>query len=70
MFLGVISTDELPSGFDEERSTFIEKLGAGTDKFLQEFFCKWGTGKRKYYFYILHFTVVRAENSLHHSIAL
>lgn len=38
----VISTDELPSGF-EEQSTFIEKLGAGTDKFLQEFFCKWGT---------------------------
>ncbi|EFN66499.1 Niemann-Pick C1 protein [Camponotus floridanus] len=41
--IGVISTDELPSGFDEEQSTFIEKLGAGTDKFLQEFFCKWGT---------------------------
>ncbi|XP_067212878.1 NPC intracellular cholesterol transporter 1 isoform X4 [Linepithema humile] len=41
--IGVISTDDLPSGFDEEQSTFIEKLGAGTDKFLQEFFCKWGT---------------------------
>ncbi|XP_014480790.1 PREDICTED: Niemann-Pick C1 protein isoform X2 [Dinoponera quadriceps] len=39
----VISTDDIPSGFDEERSTFIEKLGAGTDKLLQEFFCKWGT---------------------------
>ncbi|EFN76828.1 NPC intracellular cholesterol transporter 1 isoform X4 [Harpegnathos saltator] len=41
--IGVISTDDIPSGFDEERSTFIEKLGAGTDKLLQEFFCKWGT---------------------------
>ncbi|XP_011704595.1 PREDICTED: Niemann-Pick C1 protein isoform X2 [Wasmannia auropunctata] len=42
--IGVISSDELPSGFDDqEQSTFIEKLGAGTDKFLQEFFCKWGT---------------------------
>ncbi|XP_029677101.1 NPC intracellular cholesterol transporter 1 isoform X4 [Formica exsecta] len=41
--IGVISTDEIPSGFDQEQSTFIEKLGAGTDKFLQEFFCKWGT---------------------------
>ncbi|XP_029162853.1 NPC intracellular cholesterol transporter 1 isoform X4 [Nylanderia fulva] len=42
--IGVISSDELPSGFDqEEQSTFIEKLGANTDKFLQEFFCKWGT---------------------------
>ncbi|XP_011630043.1 NPC intracellular cholesterol transporter 1-like [Pogonomyrmex barbatus] len=39
----VISTDELPTAFDQEQSTFIEKLGAGTDKFLQEFFCKWGT---------------------------
>ncbi|KAH0955249.1 hypothetical protein HN011_012453 [Eciton burchellii] len=39
----VISTDDLPAGFDREQSTFIEKLGAGTDKFLQEFFCKWGT---------------------------
>ena len=44
IFLGVISSDELPAGFDQEQSTFIEKLGAGTDKFLQEFFCKWGTG--------------------------
>ncbi|XP_077267698.1 Niemann-Pick type C-1a isoform X2 [Temnothorax americanus] len=39
----VISSDELPAEFDEEQSTFIEKLGANTDKFLQEFFCKWGT---------------------------
>ncbi|XP_032685045.1 NPC intracellular cholesterol transporter 1 isoform X2 [Odontomachus brunneus] len=39
----VISTDDIPSGFDEEQSTFIEKLGAGTDKLLQKFFCKWGT---------------------------
>lgn len=54
MFLGVISTDEIPSGFDQEQSTFIEKLGAGTDKFLQEFFCKWGTGKQNVHstFYI------------------
>ncbi|XP_077267700.1 Niemann-Pick type C-1a isoform X4 [Temnothorax americanus] len=41
--IGVISSDELPAEFDEEQSTFIEKLGANTDKFLQEFFCKWGT---------------------------
>ncbi|KAK2584243.1 hypothetical protein KPH14_006655 [Odynerus spinipes] len=41
--IGVISADELPGGFEEEQSTFIEKLGAGTDKLLQEFFCWWGT---------------------------
>ncbi|XP_076291604.1 Niemann-Pick type C-1a isoform X6 [Lasioglossum baleicum] len=36
--------DDLPSGFDDEQqSTFIEKLGAGTDKLLAEFFCWWGT---------------------------
>ncbi|XP_043798888.1 NPC intracellular cholesterol transporter 1 isoform X6 [Apis laboriosa] len=36
--------DDLPSGFDdEEQSTFIERLGAGTDKLLAEFFCRWGT---------------------------
>ncbi|XP_015437411.1 PREDICTED: Niemann-Pick C1 protein isoform X1 [Dufourea novaeangliae] len=40
----VISADDLPSGFDEEeQSTFIERLGAGTDKLLAEFFCSWGT---------------------------
>ncbi|XP_076243132.1 Niemann-Pick type C-1a isoform X2 [Calliopsis andreniformis] len=40
----VISADDLPSGFDEEQhSTFIERLGAGTDKLLAEFFCWWGT---------------------------
>ncbi|XP_076291601.1 Niemann-Pick type C-1a isoform X3 [Lasioglossum baleicum] len=40
----VISADDLPSGFDDEQqSTFIEKLGAGTDKLLAEFFCWWGT---------------------------
>lgn len=43
--VGVISADDLPSGFDEEQeSTFIERLGAGTDKLLAEFFCWWGTG--------------------------
>ncbi|XP_012239099.1 NPC intracellular cholesterol transporter 1 isoform X3 [Bombus impatiens] len=37
-------SNDLPSGFDdEEQSTFIEKLGAGTDKLLAEFFCWWGT---------------------------
>ncbi|XP_076291603.1 Niemann-Pick type C-1a isoform X5 [Lasioglossum baleicum] len=42
--IGVISADDLPSGFDDEQqSTFIEKLGAGTDKLLAEFFCWWGT---------------------------
>ncbi|XP_033357113.1 NPC intracellular cholesterol transporter 1 isoform X5 [Bombus vosnesenskii] len=42
--IGVISADDLPSGFDdEEQSTFIERLGAGTDKLLAEFFCWWGT---------------------------
>ncbi|PBC32491.1 Niemann-Pick C1 protein [Apis cerana cerana] len=42
--IGVISADDLPSGFDdEEQSTFIERLGAGTDKLLAEFFCRWGT---------------------------
>nr|XP_034176148.1 NPC intracellular cholesterol transporter 1 isoform X4 [Osmia lignaria] len=40
----VISADELPIGFDEEQqSTFIERLGASTDKLLAEFFCWWGT---------------------------
>ncbi|KOC62540.1 Niemann-Pick C1 protein [Habropoda laboriosa] len=40
----VISADDLPSGFDDEpQSTFIERLGAGTDKLLAEFFCWWGT---------------------------
>ncbi|XP_053981855.1 NPC intracellular cholesterol transporter 1 isoform X2 [Hylaeus volcanicus] len=38
-------SNDLPSGFDDEqRSTFIERLGAGTDKLLAEFFCWWGTG--------------------------
>ncbi|XP_012153839.1 Niemann-Pick type C-1a isoform X5 [Megachile rotundata] len=42
--IGVISADDLPSGFDEEQpSTFIERLGANTDKLLAEFFCWWGT---------------------------
>ncbi|XP_017762316.1 PREDICTED: Niemann-Pick C1 protein isoform X5 [Eufriesea mexicana] len=42
--IGVISADDLPSGFDdEEQSTFIERLGAGTDKLLAKFFCWWGT---------------------------
>ncbi|KAG7205223.1 hypothetical protein KM043_018307 [Ampulex compressa] len=41
--IGVISTDDLPTDFEEEQSTFIERLGAGTDKLLQEFFCWWGT---------------------------
>ncbi|XP_012169744.2 NPC intracellular cholesterol transporter 1 isoform X3 [Bombus terrestris] len=37
-------SNDLPSGFDdEEQSTFIERLGAGTDKLLAEFFCWWGT---------------------------
>ncbi|XP_063990159.1 NPC intracellular cholesterol transporter 1 isoform X1 [Diachasmimorpha longicaudata] len=38
----VTSADDLPSGLQEEESTMIEKLGANTDKFLQEFFCAWG----------------------------
>ncbi|XP_015113278.1 NPC intracellular cholesterol transporter 1 isoform X2 [Diachasma alloeum] len=38
----VTSADDLPSGLQEEESTVIEKLGANTDKFLQEFFCAWG----------------------------
>ncbi|XP_020285884.1 Niemann-Pick C1 protein isoform X4 [Pseudomyrmex gracilis] len=41
--IGIISNEDLPTDFDQEQSTFIEKLGAGTDKVLQEFFCKWGT---------------------------
>lgn len=45
IFTGVISADELPTGFEDIQSTFIERLGAGTDKLLQEFFCWWGTGK-------------------------
>ncbi|XP_043265268.1 NPC intracellular cholesterol transporter 1 isoform X2 [Colletes gigas] len=37
-------SNDLPSGFDDEQqSTFIERLGAGTDKLLGEFFCWWGT---------------------------
>ncbi|XP_076647922.1 Niemann-Pick type C-1a isoform X2 [Halictus rubicundus] len=37
-------SNDLPSGFDDEQqSTFIERLGAGTDKLLAEFFCWWGT---------------------------
>ncbi|XP_015181886.1 PREDICTED: Niemann-Pick C1 protein isoform X2 [Polistes dominula] len=39
----VISADDLPNGFEDTQSTFIERLGAGTDKLLQEFFCWWGT---------------------------
>ncbi|XP_017879990.1 NPC intracellular cholesterol transporter 1 isoform X1 [Ceratina calcarata] len=40
----VISADDLPGGLDEEeQSTFIEKLGANTDKLLVEFFRWWGT---------------------------
>ncbi|XP_076168069.1 Niemann-Pick type C-1a isoform X2 [Ptiloglossa arizonensis] len=37
-------SNDLPSVFDDEQqSTFIERLGAGTDKLLAEFFCWWGT---------------------------
>ncbi|XP_031783378.1 NPC intracellular cholesterol transporter 1 isoform X3 [Nasonia vitripennis] len=40
----VISADDLPSSLqEEESSTFLERLGANTDKFLQKFFCRWGT---------------------------
>ncbi|XP_011312256.1 Niemann-Pick C1 protein isoform X2 [Fopius arisanus] len=39
----VTSADDLPNGLQEEESTVVEKLGANTDKFLQEFFCAWGT---------------------------
>ncbi|XP_014300205.2 NPC intracellular cholesterol transporter 1 isoform X2 [Microplitis demolitor] len=39
----VVSADDLPNGLDDQQSTIIERLGANTDKFLQEFFCKWGT---------------------------
>ncbi|XP_066601726.1 NPC intracellular cholesterol transporter 1 isoform X2 [Prorops nasuta] len=39
----VISADDLPNDFEEDQSTFIERLGANTDKLLQEFFCRWGT---------------------------
>ncbi|XP_034945792.1 NPC intracellular cholesterol transporter 1 isoform X2 [Chelonus insularis] len=39
----VISAEDLPSGLSDQESTVIERLGANTDKFLQEFFCKWGT---------------------------
>ncbi|XP_074113620.1 Niemann-Pick type C-1a isoform X4 [Cotesia typhae] len=41
--IGVVSADDLPGGFEDEQSTVIERLGANTDKFLQEFFCSWGT---------------------------
>ncbi|XP_017879991.1 NPC intracellular cholesterol transporter 1 isoform X2 [Ceratina calcarata] len=37
-------SNDLPGGLDEEeQSTFIEKLGANTDKLLVEFFRWWGT---------------------------
>ncbi|XP_046748991.1 NPC intracellular cholesterol transporter 1 isoform X2 [Diprion similis] len=39
----VISTDDLANIFKDDQSSFIERLGAGTDKFLQDFFCYWGT---------------------------
>ncbi|XP_058807080.1 NPC intracellular cholesterol transporter 1 isoform X2 [Phymastichus coffea] len=39
----VISADDLPSILRDETSTFLERLGANTDKFLQKFFCRWGT---------------------------
>lgn len=58
IFIGVISADELPSGFDEEQqSTFIERLGASTDKLLAEFFCWWGTGTITSFPVILRTTV-------------
>ncbi|XP_012286776.1 Niemann-Pick C1 protein isoform X2 [Orussus abietinus] len=39
----VVSADDLPDGIEEDRSTFIERLGANTDKVLEEFFRAWGT---------------------------
>ncbi|XP_043267009.1 NPC intracellular cholesterol transporter 1 isoform X2 [Venturia canescens] len=39
----VISADDLPNGLHDDESTFIERLGANTDKVLQQFFCWWGT---------------------------
>ncbi|XP_012258607.2 NPC intracellular cholesterol transporter 1 isoform X2 [Athalia rosae] len=39
----VVSAEDLPNGLEDEWSSFIERLGAGTDKVLQEFFCWWGT---------------------------
>ncbi|KAL7293860.1 hypothetical protein TKK_0012914 [Trichogramma kaykai] len=39
----VISADDLPTSLrEEESSTFIERLGANTDKYLQKIFCRWG----------------------------
>lgn len=58
-FIGVISADDLPSVFDDEQqSTFIERLGAGTDKLLAEFFCWWGTGMKMLPRIILHNTAI------------
>ncbi|XP_046427089.1 NPC intracellular cholesterol transporter 1 isoform X2 [Neodiprion virginianus] len=39
----VVSTDDLANIFKDGQSSFIERLGAGTDKFLQDFFRYWGT---------------------------
>ncbi|XP_014211184.1 Niemann-Pick C1 protein isoform X2 [Copidosoma floridanum] len=43
--IGVVSGEEVPRNLqqEDEHATFIERLGANTDKFLQNFFCRWGT---------------------------
>ncbi|XP_076671119.1 Niemann-Pick type C-1a isoform X2 [Andrena cerasifolii] len=49
-------SNDLPSGFDDEQqSTFIERLGAGTDKLLAEFFCWWGTACASRPWFVLFF---------------
>ncbi|XP_033220867.1 NPC intracellular cholesterol transporter 1 [Belonocnema kinseyi] len=51
----VISADDLPSTSEVDNSTFLERLGAGTDKFLQEFFCSWGTACASRPWFVLFF---------------
>ncbi|KAK0092687.1 hypothetical protein PV326_000847, partial [Microctonus aethiopoides] len=50
--IDVTSADDLPHVINDE-STTIERLGANTDIFLQEFFRKWGTFCAKYPWTIL-----------------
>lgn len=42
---GVVTIDEAEITLKEDKSSLIERLGAQTDKYLQELFCRWGTGE-------------------------
>lgn len=50
---GDISAEDLPKTFEDEKSSFIERLGARTDRILQDFFCALGTDCASHPWFVL-----------------